>query len=65
MAAKKQDEATGADSALTSSPWLWVALVGGAGLVAYKKLSASTAAGSGSGAVAAANDKGFTFEKGA
>ncbi|GGR85749.1 hypothetical protein Snoj_44160 [Streptomyces nojiriensis] len=65
VAAKKQDEATGADSALTSSPWLWVALVGGAGLVAYKKLSASTAAGSGSGAVAAANDKGFTFEKGA
>ncbi|AGS73879.1 hypothetical protein [Streptomyces collinus] len=46
---------------ITSSPWLWVALVGGGGFIAYKKLSAP----SGSGAVTPTNDKGFTFEKGA
>ncbi|MEU8778589.1 hypothetical protein [Streptomyces sp. NPDC048606] len=46
---------------ITSSPWLWVALVGGAGLIAYKKLSAP----SGSSATVPANNKGFTFEKGA
>ncbi|MFJ3826598.1 hypothetical protein ACIPWI_01405 [Streptomyces sp. NPDC090046] len=57
----KAKEPTDADGGITSSPWLWVALVGGGGLVAYKKLSAP----SGSGAVAPANNKGFTFEKGA
>ncbi|MFF5131030.1 hypothetical protein ACFY41_29415 [Streptomyces syringium] len=46
---------------ITSSPWLWVALVGGGGFIAYKKLSAP----SDSGAVTPMNDKGFTFEKGA
>ncbi|WP_183064594.1 hypothetical protein [Streptomyces sp. gCLA4] len=56
--AKEQTEAGGG---ITSSPWLWVALVGGGGLVAYKKLSTP----SGSGAVAPADHKGFTFEKGA
>ncbi|KOU91536.1 hypothetical protein [Streptomyces sp. XY533] len=60
-APKATEEATGASGSLTSSPWLWVALVGGGGLVAYKKLSAP----SGSGAVTPANNKGFTFEKGA
>ncbi|MFB6807452.1 hypothetical protein [Streptomyces sp. NPDC056387] len=59
--APKAQESTGAGGSLTSSPWLWVALVGGGGLIAYKKLSAP----SGSGAVVSANDKGFTFEKGA
>ncbi|MFE6906988.1 hypothetical protein [Streptomyces erythrochromogenes] len=57
----KAEETDGAGGSMTSSPWLWVALVGGAGLVAYKKLSAP----SGSGAVAPASNKGFTFEKGA
>ncbi|MFI1946947.1 hypothetical protein ACH46F_24260 [Streptomyces virginiae] len=60
-APKATEEATGAGGSLTSSPWLWVALVGGGGLVAYKKLSAP----SGSGAVTPVNNKGFTFEKGA
>ncbi|MFI1149833.1 hypothetical protein [Streptomyces sp. NPDC020817] len=60
-APKAKEEATGSDGSITSSPWLWVALVGGGGLIAYKKLSAP----SGSGAVVSANDKGFTFEKGA
>ncbi|MET9997381.1 hypothetical protein ABZ069_10645 [Streptomyces microflavus] len=57
----KDEEAAGAGGSLTSSPWLWVALVGGGGLIAYKKLSVP----SGSGAVTPANNKGFTFEKGA
>ncbi|MFI8446322.1 hypothetical protein [Streptomyces erythrochromogenes] len=60
-AAPKAEESGGAGGSMTSSPWLWVALVGGAGLVAYKKLSTP----SGSGAVAPASNKGFTFEKGA
>ncbi|WP_327362918.1 hypothetical protein [Streptomyces sp. NBC_01296] len=60
-AAPKAQESTGAGGSITSSPWLWVALVGGGGLIAYKKLSAP----SGSGAVTPANNKGFTFEKGA
>ncbi|WP_374773798.1 hypothetical protein OG756_12950 [Streptomyces sp. NBC_01310] len=60
-APKKQEPTGGAGGGITSSPWLWVALVGGGGLVAYKKLSAP----SGSGAVTPANNKGFTFEKGA
>ncbi|WP_370424323.1 hypothetical protein AB8O64_36845 (plasmid) [Streptomyces sp. QH1-20] len=51
----------GSGGGITSSPWLWVALVGGGGFIAYKKLSAP----SGSGAVTPMNDKGFTFEKGA
>ncbi|MEU0059683.1 hypothetical protein [Streptomyces sp. NPDC006334] len=51
----------GAGGGITSTPWLWVALVGGGGLIAYKKLSAP----SGSGALTPVNDKGFTFEKGA
>ncbi|WP_405532086.1 hypothetical protein OG592_30665 [Streptomyces avidinii] len=59
-APKAKEEATGAGG-ITSSPWLWVALVGGGGLLAYKKLSAP----SGSGAVSPASNKGFTFEKGA
>lgn len=57
----KEEETAGAGGSLTSSPWLWVALVGGGGLVAYKKLSTP----SGSTAVSPANNKGFTFEKGA
>ncbi|MFE2548494.1 hypothetical protein ACFXGI_08090 [Streptomyces sp. NPDC059355] len=60
-APKAKEEATGSGDSITSGPWLWVALVGGGGLIAYKKLSAP----SGSGAVTPANDKGFTFEKGA
>ncbi|MFF1493172.1 hypothetical protein [Streptomyces sp. NPDC058304] len=60
-APRKQEPSGGAGDGITSSPWLWVALVGGGGLIAYKKLSAP----SGSGAVVSANDKGFTFEKGA
>ncbi|MFE5517447.1 hypothetical protein ACFQ9Q_06870 [Streptomyces virginiae] len=60
-ASKATEEPAGAGGSITSSPWLWVALVGGGGLVAYKKLSAP----SGSGAVTPANNKGFTFEKGA
>ncbi|MFF8866622.1 hypothetical protein ACF08B_31755 [Streptomyces sp. NPDC015139] len=59
--ASGETESTGAGGSITSSPWLWVALVGGGGLVAYKKLSAPSA----SGAVVSANNKGFTFEKGA
>ncbi|MFF5809125.1 hypothetical protein [Streptomyces sp. NPDC012746] len=60
-AAPKTQEPAGAGDSITSSPWLWVALVGGGGLLAYKKLSAS----SGSSAVSPVNNKGFTFEKGA
>ncbi|MFZ3467484.1 hypothetical protein ACODT3_39845 [Streptomyces sp. 4.24] len=66
--APKAQSSNGAGGFITSSPWLWVALVGGGGLVAYKKLSApSTSSGSSSGSSAAvhANNKGFTFEKGA
>ncbi|MGW3517060.1 hypothetical protein, partial [Streptomyces hydrogenans] len=33
------------ESGITSSPWLWVALVGGGGLLAYKKLSAPSGSG--------------------
>ncbi|ARE77230.1 hypothetical protein B6R96_27545 [Streptomyces sp. Sge12] len=57
----KTEESGGAGGSITSSPWLWVALVGGGGLFAYKKLSTT----SGSGAVSPASNKGFTFEKGA
>ncbi|MDJ0385001.1 hypothetical protein [Streptomyces sp. G-G2] len=67
-APKAAPETTGAGDAITSSPWLWVALVGGAGLFAYKKLSApstSSISTSGSSAAVSANNKGFTFEKGA
>ncbi|MEU9236837.1 hypothetical protein [Streptomyces subrutilus] len=64
-AAPKKQEPTEAGDGITSSPWLWVALVGGGGLIAYKKLSVPTGSASGSGAVASANNKGFTFEKGA
>ncbi|MGW3691230.1 hypothetical protein [Streptomyces sp. NPDC005125] len=63
-AAPKAQESTGAGGSITSSPWLWVALVGGGGLLAYKKLSAPSSS-SGSSAVSPANNKGFTFEKGA
>ncbi|SED18142.1 hypothetical protein SAMN05216532_3705 [Streptomyces sp. 2231.1] len=59
--ASRATESTSAGDSITSSPWLWVALVGGGGLLTYKKLSAP----SGSSAVASANNKGFTFEKGA
>ncbi|MEU5902301.1 hypothetical protein [Streptomyces venezuelae] len=62
VASSSQESAdSGGADGITSSPWLWVALVGGGGLIAYKKLSAP----SGSGAVTPVNDKGFTFEKGA
>ncbi|MCX5278314.1 hypothetical protein [Streptomyces virginiae] len=67
-AAPKAQEPTGAGGSITSSPWLWVALVGGGGLLAYKKLSApssSSGSASGSSAAVSANNKGFTFEKGA
>ncbi|UTR83680.1 hypothetical protein [Streptomyces cavourensis] len=57
----QQPAGASSDSGITSSPWLWVALVAGGGFIAYKKLSTP----SGSGAVAPMNDKGFTFEKGA
>lgn len=59
--APKAEESAGGGSGggITSSPWLWVALVGGGGLFAYKKLS------SGSSAAVPADGKGFTFEKGA
>ncbi|MFJ3861035.1 hypothetical protein ACIPRL_33010 [Streptomyces sp. NPDC090085] len=60
-APKAQEPAGGSGGDLTSSPWLWVALVAGGGLVAYKKLSTP----SGSGAVTPVSNKGFTFEKGA
>ncbi|WP_314242298.1 hypothetical protein [Streptomyces sp. DSM 40907] len=63
-APKAKEEATGAGGSITSSPWLWVALVGGGGLLAYKKLSVPSSS-SGSSAVSPANNKGFTFEKGA
>ncbi|MFD4577625.1 hypothetical protein ACFWNK_35385 [Streptomyces sp. NPDC058417] len=55
----------GGGGGITSSPWLWVALVGGGGLLVYKKLSVPTGSSSGSGSVTSVNDKGFTFEKGA
>lgn len=61
----QQPDGDGSGGGITSSPWLWVALVGGGGLIAYKKLSTSSGSSSGSGAVTAMNDKGFTFEKGA
>ncbi|MGW5396252.1 hypothetical protein [Streptomyces sp. NPDC003952] len=69
-APKKQEESTGggAGGDIASSPWLWVALVGGGGLFAYKKLSvpsSSSVSSSGSSAAVPANNKGFTFEKGA
>ncbi|MFE2547702.1 hypothetical protein ACFXGI_04000 [Streptomyces sp. NPDC059355] len=64
-APKAKEESTGAGGSLTSSPWLWVALVGGGGLIAYKKLSAPSGSSSGAGVIASVNDKGFTFEKGA
>ncbi|MFI8504532.1 hypothetical protein ACIGFK_39415 [Streptomyces sp. NPDC085524] len=57
----QQPAGSSSDSGITSSPWLWVALIGGGGFIAYKKLSVP----SGSGAVTPMNDKGFTFEKGA
>ncbi|MEU2155654.1 hypothetical protein ABZ532_11685 [Streptomyces sp. NPDC019396] len=60
-ATHKAQEPTGAGDSITSSPWLWVALVGGGGLIAFKKLSTPSA----SGAVTPADNKGFTFEKGA
>lgn len=66
--APKAQSSNGAGGFITSSPWLWVALVGGGGLFAYKKLSApSSSSGSSSGSSAAVhvNNKGFTFEKGA
>ncbi|MFF4011452.1 hypothetical protein [Streptomyces sp. NPDC001717] len=63
-AAPKAKEPTDAGDSITSSPWLWVALVGGGGLIAYKKLSAPSSS-SGSSAISPANNKGFTFEKGA
>ncbi|MEU3901610.1 hypothetical protein [Streptomyces sp. NPDC045251] len=59
--AEESADSGGGAGGITSSPWLWVALVGGGGFIAYKKLSAP----SGSGAVTPMNDKGFTFEKGA
>ncbi|MEU6946110.1 hypothetical protein ABZ957_12890 [Streptomyces sp. NPDC046316] len=62
--APRAKEATGAGGGITSSPWLWAGLVGGGGLLAYKKLSTPSSS-SGSSAVAPANNKGFTFEKGA
>ncbi len=57
----QQSAGASSDSGITSSPWLWVALVGGGGFIAYKKLSTP----SGSGVVTPMNNKGFTFEKGA
>ncbi|MFC7924486.1 hypothetical protein [Streptomyces cinereoruber] len=53
---------SGPGAGITSSPWLWVALIGGGGFIAYKKLLSMP---SGSGAVTPASNKGFTFEKGA
>lgn len=64
-APKAQEPAGGAGGSITSSPWLWVALVGGAGLFAYKKLQTPSGSTSGSSAAVPANNKGFTFEKGA
>ncbi|MEU9082480.1 hypothetical protein [Streptomyces sp. NPDC048357] len=63
-APKKQETTTESGGDIASSPWLWVALVGGGGLFAYKKLSAPSSS-SGSSAAVSANNKGFTFEKGA
>lgn len=63
-APKKQESTTESGGGITSSPWLWVALVGGGGLLTYKKLS-TTSIPSGSSAAVSANNKGFTFEKGA
>ncbi|MCX4779999.1 hypothetical protein [Streptomyces sp. NBC_01264] len=63
-APKKQETTTESSGDITSSPWLWAALVGGGGLFAYKKLS-TPASSSGSSAAVSANNKGFTFEKGA
>ncbi|MFF8604067.1 hypothetical protein ACF065_33755 [Streptomyces sp. NPDC015232] len=57
----QQPAGASSTSGITSSPWLWVALVGGGGFIAYKKLSVP----SGSGAVTPVSNKGFTFEKGA
>ncbi|MFD5978167.1 hypothetical protein [Streptomyces bacillaris] len=57
----QQPAGASSESGITSSPWLWVALVGGGGFIAYKKLSAP----SGSGTATPMNDKGFIFEKGA
>ncbi|MFB9608635.1 hypothetical protein ACFFTQ_37350 [Streptomyces roseofulvus] len=57
----QQPAGASSSSGITSSPWLWVALVGGGGFIAYKKLSAP----SGSGAATPVSNKGFTFEKGA
>ncbi|MEU2507650.1 hypothetical protein ABZ621_23475 [Streptomyces sp. NPDC007863] len=60
-ARSQQPAGAASGGGITSSPWLWVALVGGGGLIAYKKLSVPSGSGSG----APANNKGFTFEKGA
>ncbi|MER6394256.1 hypothetical protein ABT236_38115 [Streptomyces sp. NPDC001523] len=62
--APKAKESAGAGGDITSSPWLWVALVGGCGLIAYKKLS-NPSSSSGSSAAVPVTNKGFTFEKGA
>ncbi|WP_411078330.1 hypothetical protein [Streptomyces sp. cmx-10-25] len=53
---------SGSAAGITSSPWLWVALIGGGGFIAYKKLLSVPST---SGTVAPVNNKGFTFEKGA
>ncbi|MFF4433039.1 hypothetical protein ACFYZ4_28265 [Streptomyces sp. NPDC001513] len=62
---QKAEEATEAGGGIASSPWLWVALVGGGSLFAYKKLATPAGISSGSGLVTPASNKGFTFEKGA
>ncbi|MYS39153.1 hypothetical protein K388_07431 [Streptomyces sp. KhCrAH-43] len=61
----EQSDGGGVGGSITASPWLWVALAGGGGLIAYKKLSSPSGSSSGSGAITPMNDKGFTFEKGA
>ncbi|MGW6408973.1 hypothetical protein ACWF95_17555 [Streptomyces vinaceus] len=63
--APKAQASTDAGGSITSGPWLWVALVGAGGLIAYKKLSTPSGSSSGGGVIASVNDKGFTFEKGA
>lgn len=63
--APRAQKSSGDGAGITSSPWVWVALVGGGGFIAYKKLSAPSGSSSGSGAITPVNDKGFTFEKGA